>query len=250
MAKLTLLDMVQDILSDMSSDEVNSISDTVESLQVAGIIKSTYLAMIADTFWPREAKRVQLTPLSSTDTPTHFKLPDNIEKLAYIKYDCQASGATKTAWKELTYRTPEDFLYYSLAQDSSASNIDTVTDSSGTVLYIINDHAPTYWTSFDDEYVIMDSYDSTVDDTLQASKMIAYAEVEPSWSMTDSFVPTEIPAKAFPFLLAEAKSNCFITIKQEANPKVEQIANRLRNKAKHDKFIAQQNDNYPDYGRV
>jgi hypothetical protein len=32
MPKLTILDMTQDILSDMESDEVNSINDTVESL--------------------------------------------------------------------------------------------------------------------------------------------------------------------------------------------------------------------------
>jgi len=38
MAKKTVLDMVQDILSDMESDEVNSISDTTEALQVAQII--------------------------------------------------------------------------------------------------------------------------------------------------------------------------------------------------------------------
>jgi hypothetical protein len=41
MAKMTLLEIVQDILSDMDSDEVNSINDSVESLQLAQMIKST-----------------------------------------------------------------------------------------------------------------------------------------------------------------------------------------------------------------
>jgi hypothetical protein len=31
MAKMTLLEMVQDIMSDMDSDEINSISDTQEA---------------------------------------------------------------------------------------------------------------------------------------------------------------------------------------------------------------------------
>ncbi len=38
----TLLDMVQEILSDMDSDEVESIDDTVEAEQVVSILKSTY----------------------------------------------------------------------------------------------------------------------------------------------------------------------------------------------------------------
>jgi hypothetical protein len=39
MAKMTVLDMVQDIMSDMNSDNVNDINDTPESLRVAQIIK-------------------------------------------------------------------------------------------------------------------------------------------------------------------------------------------------------------------
>ena len=44
--KFTLLEMVQEILSDMDSDEVDSIEDTVEAEQVATIVRSTYLAMM------------------------------------------------------------------------------------------------------------------------------------------------------------------------------------------------------------
>lgn len=42
MAKRTLLDIVQEILNDMDSDEVTSINDTIESLQVANIVRSCY----------------------------------------------------------------------------------------------------------------------------------------------------------------------------------------------------------------
>ena len=46
MAKLTLLQMTQDIMSDMDSDDINSINDSVEALQVAQIIKTTYYNII------------------------------------------------------------------------------------------------------------------------------------------------------------------------------------------------------------
>jgi hypothetical protein len=41
-AKMTLLEIVQDVLNDMDSDEVNSISDTVEATQIANICRSVY----------------------------------------------------------------------------------------------------------------------------------------------------------------------------------------------------------------
>ena len=42
MPKLTLLDMVQRTLSSMDSDTVNSFDDTIESEQVAYIIRDVY----------------------------------------------------------------------------------------------------------------------------------------------------------------------------------------------------------------
>ena len=52
MAKMTLLEMTQDILSDMDSDEVNSIATTSESLQIAQIIKTAYYNIIDGRDFP------------------------------------------------------------------------------------------------------------------------------------------------------------------------------------------------------
>ena len=40
--KQTLLQMTQSILSDMDSEAVNSISDTVEAQQIASVIEDTF----------------------------------------------------------------------------------------------------------------------------------------------------------------------------------------------------------------
>ena len=42
MARMTVLEMTQDILSDMNSDEVNTINGSLEATQVSQIIKTTY----------------------------------------------------------------------------------------------------------------------------------------------------------------------------------------------------------------
>jgi hypothetical protein len=70
--KKTLLEMTQDILNDMDSDEVNSISDTVEAQQVANIIKTCYNEMISNRDWPHLRKLVQLDSLQTLRSPTTY----------------------------------------------------------------------------------------------------------------------------------------------------------------------------------
>jgi len=61
--KRTLLDMVQEILSDIDSDEIESIDDTVESEQVVSILKSTYYAMMSNRDWPHLRRSIQISSL-------------------------------------------------------------------------------------------------------------------------------------------------------------------------------------------
>ena len=58
--RMTLLEIVQDVLNDIDSDNVNSIRDTVESEQVAAIVKSCYFEMIGNRNWPHLKKLFQL----------------------------------------------------------------------------------------------------------------------------------------------------------------------------------------------
>ena len=81
MAKMTLLDIVQDIMSDMDSDEINSISDTAESLQVAQIVKTTYYNIIDGKNYAFLYELFKLTASGTDDRPTHMKLPEDIIKI-------------------------------------------------------------------------------------------------------------------------------------------------------------------------
>ena len=48
---MTLLEMVQSLLSSLEGDNVNSISDTQEALQVAQVVKDTYFSLISRRYW-------------------------------------------------------------------------------------------------------------------------------------------------------------------------------------------------------
>lgn len=216
MAKMTLLEMVQDILNDMDSDEVNSITDTTESSQVAQIIKTTYFDwMSTRDDWPFLRTLTSLTGLGDTTNPTKMQLADSINSVEWIKYNK----------KDVTYKTPKEFKDILDGRTEEAD----VFDSNGIGLAA----DPQYWTSYDDTYVVFDSYDATVELTLQTSKAVAYGSVEPSWTASDSFTPT-LPAKMFPTLLASAKGTAFLTLKQQANAKEEAKAQRGRIRAASD----------------
>jgi len=251
MAKQTLLAMVQNILSAIDGDEVNSIDDTVESLQVAEIVVETYDNIMAEQMFPMEAVRTELNASGDTDLPTHMTMPDNTDNIKWIYYDVKQSASDPKLYRRMIYLTPEQFLQLSLGRDSTASNIKTVnTDATTRDLLIKNDTAPTYWTSFDDEYIIFDSYDSDLEDTLKSAKIICYAEISSELSLSDTAIAPNLPSKAFPYLLAEAKSLAFINIRQQSNPKVEQLARRLRNALIQNKARTGQYVSFPNYGRT
>jgi hypothetical protein len=248
MPKLTLLEMAQNILSDMDSDEVNSINDTVEALQVAEILKTTYFEIINQRDWAHMATLFQLTASGDSTKPTHMSLSDAISKVEWVKYNKIESGGTRAKWDEVEYLTPEEFIARVTSRDSSLSTVTTVTEQS-IPLYVYNDRAPEYYTTFDDETLIFDAHDNTVDTTLQTSKTQCWGYKEPTWSMVDGAIP-DLPTKAFPFMLAEAKSAAFNSLKQFPNQKEEQKSRRQRYKLSRDHRRNEgRGVTFPDYGR-
>jgi len=209
MAKLTLLDMVQNILSAMESDQVNSIDDTVESIQVAEFVRESFYDLMTQREWPFLRAKGTLVGLGDTTKPTHMRLPETVNKLYWIKYN----------GKEVIWMEPKDFDDMIEARVESAG----VVDANG---YVVNAD-PVYWTSYDDSTIVFDGYNSSVDSTLQTSKSSAYMLNTAIWIHDDTFVPS-MPEKFFPTLLAEAKSTCFVNLKQQANRREERRAQRGR----------------------
>jgi len=246
--KLTLLEIVQDILNDMDSDEVNSISDTIESVQVAQIVKTCYFEMIGNRNWPHLRKLIQLEGLATPTKPNYLAIPDGVKELESFKYDKFTSTNPNTKLLDVTFKQPDSFLRFVSSRNSSNSNVETIIDFSGSKLLILNDVAPTYWTTFDDEKIVTDSYDASVDTTLNGSKTQCLAYVNPVWVHDNDAVP-DLPIEAFPALLAEAKSTAFYNVKQMPNQKTEQKSQRQQRWLSRKAWKGHGGVEYPDYGR-
>lgn len=221
--KKTLLEITQVILSKMDSDEVNSIGDTTESLQVAQEVETTYYEMVSNLKLPERNKLISFDALGDPDNrPNYLKVKDSIDNIEFLMYNIGTQ--TEPDYKKIIYVLPEDFLLYVTENTQGASTM-VVTDFNGAKFPIKTNQDPTYYTTFDDTYLVFDSYNSSVDDTLQESKAFALAQVIPTFEMEDDYIP-DLPAKYFPMLIAEAASMCFINHKQAPNSKEEQRSRR------------------------
>ena len=113
---------------------------------------------------------------------------------------------------------------------------------------ILNVQAPTYFTSLDDSYIVCDSFDSAVDSSLQASKSSGHGRRTVSFALANDTV-ADLPPQMFTYLLNEAKSTAFITMKQTANSKAEQHSITQRRRMGQDAWKIKKGITYPNYGR-
>lgn len=248
MPKLTLLEIVQDILNDMDSDPVNSINDTVEAQQIAQTVKTTYNNIIDGKDWPHLYELFQFEALSSVLKPNYLKIPDNIISIDFVKYNVRKVADTKDKFTDIKYKLPEDFLDLVTRRNSSLSTIQVVSDFSLVNLNILNNKAPEYYTSFDDQYIIFDSFNNTVDTTVMTSKTSGRGRRNVVFTLADTFVP-DLPVQMFSYLLSEAKSVSFLNFKQTANAKAEQHSISQRRRMSQDAWRIKNGITYPNYGR-
>jgi hypothetical protein len=233
---LTLLEYVQSVLSDLNSDTVNTVGETPEAVMVGQIVRDTYFNMLAEREWNWAKFLGTLTGLGDLDNPTKMRMPTDGTKVLWIKYNL----------KDVTFKEPKTFQDMIDGRDLTADNI---TDQG-----YFTDRDPVYWTTYDDDYIIFDSYDSDEESTLQTSNSTAYYVKDGTWTVEDDFEPL-IPVRMVPTLLSGAKSAAFLIMKQAGNSREERMykqgmarAHTEADKAKALEFSLKSNSAV-DYGR-
>jgi hypothetical protein len=186
---------------------------------------------------------------SSSARPTHFSFPNRVKNIEFLDYNVsEAVGGVE--YKRLTYLEPDEFFGLSDNRNSLAANVVQVNDvQADSILLIRNDVMPEYYTSFDDENVVLDSYKASVDSTLTSAKTRAYGTKYPTFdAFSDSFIP-DIDDVMFPYLLAEAKSTAMSLFKSGADPKIEQSARRQKVYVQNDMHKVNKGRPKNNYGR-
>lgn len=257
MSEYTNLDYVQTILSSLDSDEVNNISDTVESLQVVNIVKTVYNDMQARLDIPEHYTLFELNASGTSTKPTLMTRPSDIVSIEWVQYDVKDSTSTvaNPLYTTMVFKSLNEFL-----SDIDSFNVDDVNVEmfdhaigSDTITFKYkNDKQPTYYTTFNDSTIIFDSYDALIDTTLQKNKTRCYGRKDQTFTMTNTFVPF-LDRDLSTLLLNEAKVLAFAELKQMGHDVARQWANRGWTKSQKSKRGIDQNrnelDRAPNYGR-
>lgn len=269
--KFTLLEIVQDILNDMSGDEVDSINDTTEATQVANIVRSTYFHLVSQRNLTEHKTQFRLDETSSS-TPVIMTKPDNMLTMEWLKFDRKnepgafSGGVFSGSAFDITegsnftpmqYYAPYDFfdLQDRLTWDGTSVDAFEFTTGSSDVIDIKykTNSAPSFYTVLEDYYVIFDSLDTDVTvNYLESLLSLAYGTYKPTFTMNDSFTP-DMDATEFNWLMEEAKSACSRKLRQLEDQTASQRARRGAIRSQRtDKGLTGSQPDYnrmPNYGR-
>ncbi len=247
MAKYTALELVSEMLSAIGSDEVEAIDDTTEARQAYDQLKIAYDELIASRQWEFRRQNFLLDSYQRSAQPTRFTIPSQVSEIVYLKYN----------GKELYYLMPREFQSLSDERTSGDSNVVSFVYN-GANVRVMNDRAPRYWTSFDDEVIFFDAFETDEETTgfMTSAKCSGYGVVDvckfPTSDIADEFIP-ELPEKFFPLLRAMARERAFFYLKQMDTPsdtrfirKQKIHLNKTEARTRRGTGIVQDT---PDYGR-
>jgi len=178
---MLFLDMVNKVLSAIDSQSVSSIDDSDESEQVANIVQRAYDEILYMRNWAFLQTEGTLKPAYTE--PNHMVVPDDCLSLIRVKYKK----------KSIAYISPNDFRDLIDSRYTASANVisdgiyteevtprvtyvDTASvnvNSNG----IYTDRDPRFYTSFDDETLIFDSYDDNYANLLETFSYSLYSRM-------------------------------------------------------------------------
>jgi len=241
--RYTLLELVQRILESMESDEVSDINETVESVSVANIVKECYFDIVGEMNMDEQEGLIKLDSSGDNTKPVLMTVPSTVSRIRWLKYNISDDINTPD-WQDVRYVTPEEFLFFQKGMDPTDTTVDQMTvtlDGGDFVMQYWNDHFPRYYTIFDDQKVVFESFDSSVESTLTSERVMGFGDFVPSFVMSNTWV-ADLDPRQFQLLLQDAKATAFVELKQQQNPTAEK-------KARKNRILTQKNksDNDPEY---
>lgn len=244
--RYTLLEMVQEILGSMDSDEVNSIDDTVESWQVANLIKGVYYDLAVELGLPEHEGAFELDASGDVSQPTLMTVPNNVVTLRSIAYDQKLSTETYKNYQPVSYLQFPEFMERQQGLRSQTTGVgEMLVTSKGTQFSVMysSDQFPIFYTTIDDRQIIFDAYNGAEDTTLQKEKTLCQGSTYSTFLMEDTFTP-DLDAPQFSYFRNRAKVRAFAELKQAENAEATYEARRQ-------KIIVQKRKRtVPDYPEV
>lgn len=250
MAKETLLEIVQDILSDADGDEVNSISDTIESDQCARVVRTVFNNIVDGSDFEHHDTIIRLNATSAS-TPNVMTRPEGLYDIQWVKYNTKETAGGDQEYETITYMRPIDFFELTSRRTASDSDVSEIALDSGHTMLVKTAQSPKYWTMMEDyDDVIFDAYDSDLETNLQNSKSLAFGTLKPTLALTDA-AAADLPKNLFNRLKNEARALYFDLYKDGVTPEIDRLRRRTEVRSQRHRHVADRVNprTGPDYGR-
>lgn len=189
----TALELVNDILEAGDQDSVFTISESEEAQQALSILNRAYLKLIHDIDWVHRRILARLSTATGTtttwnldtypDLPWVMKIPNDVESIYQVYYDV----------KRMIYNTPEVFQHLIIER-----NRDDVTRGFRT------DRRPLIYTSFDDQFLTFDAFDSTVETQLSSVRAEVLVTKFTGTDLTNDTDILDLPNRFYDALIEKA----------------------------------------------
>ncbi len=196
--QLTLLQLVQDMVSAIDAEEVTDVSETEEAGMCVNIANRCYEQMMAQHRWRHLRTYSQLTADTNLND---LKLPTGGIAIDPLN-----------VWYNqvpMTYYDPETFLALTIGRDTSESNIELQGN-----IRVFNDRDPQYFTSDDDETLRFESMPDS--GGLDATLSMALIYKLPTSRKSVNADIFDLPAVAFPTLSSLCISRAIGELKGDA----------------------------------
>ena len=249
MAKRTILELVQQLGEGIGSDEIDSLDETIEASEIATILKQTFNEVISRKRWEFIADRVrQLDAIAGGSTQLNTLLiPSDVTRINCLKY--RNTDNTVVEFTEIEYLQPCEFLEYVQSRNSADANVTAIANDDGVAINVLTDAPPTRWTSFDEEVITFDAYDSTVATGNLAADSVIIADIVPSIDYTDPTATLKLPERMETLVFNEALSTCNYRLRQTNDPRADRIARRQHISLRENEAITNKDTKEANYGR-
>ena len=223
MAKYTMLEFVQLIGEAIESDEIDELDETIEATQIMNILQQTYSEVLDRRDWEFIKDRVvQMDVMPASDVKiNHLLIPPSVTALQCLRY-LDMNGK----FIDLTYLQPCDFIAKLHARNPADANITTVPNDDGVPMYVVNDKPPQWYTSFDEESLAFDAFESVrgIGNQIADTVIVGNIKPLPNWTAPTATLP--IPERMNSLILNEAIATANYRLRQTADPRSERLARR------------------------
>lgn len=213
MKKYTLLELVQEVGRSINSDEITTLDESVEAVELAALAVSTISDIVNRDYWEFMSDRLITVPVTSG-----FKcvLPANVIAVQGV-YVSSASVNDQV----IPYAMPEFFIRRAAILGGTAVSVEA-----GATVELQPTGLPKSYTTFDEQELILFNNDPA--NTIKIRARISL-DVSGAGTAVSGFVPTwipDIPLRMFNYWLLETQAAASAIFRQLTDQRLEMMAQR------------------------